>query len=432
MPQPPPSGDSREDAAAAAGAAVAAIYATAESAILATLAYFAARVLSGSVLAAIARRRLQRAVAAILAQAESRARPVLGQADRAVREDAAQVIKEDLAGLPAGTEPAGPDDLRGTPAPGAVRAEALGHRSAAEALRQPAPAEWRSLPDVLHEAGLNAFRVTDDAYRQIIAEAMRHHTGIGDLVRDLEGPERSARSLSRLQVAQRALDEFARRGITGFTDAAGRDWDLTTYTEMATRTAASRMHLALQLGAMGPAGLDLVIVDNPTRLAPCRVCRPFEGKVLSVSGATPPGTEVRATGADGRGHATRVLMSVAESRAAGLWHPNCRHSMIPFTDGAGFLPLAGGDERGYIENGRSVASSLPIGTPGDYDAEQKLRAHERAVRRERRLLAVARTTQARGHARRRVAGATARLEGHLGRHPRLLRNRRRERIDRSR
>lgn len=417
--QQPTSGDSREDAAARAGAAVAAIWAVAEAAILAALAEAAARAVTGATLANIAARRLRQAITGILHRAEAQTRPVLAQEARDVRADAARVIAEDLVGLP-GT--AGP-------ATGGRLAESLAHRVTSEVLGTPPPAEWRSLAAVLHNAGLNALRDADDVYRQVVAEAMRYHTGTGEAVRGLEGAERSARSLSRLQVAQKALDEFARRGITGYTDAAGRNWDLTSYVEMATRTAASRMHLALQLGTMGPAGLDLVIVDNPTRLAPCRVCRPFEGKVLSVTGAHPPGAEVSATSADGRRHTTRVLMSVAESRAAGLWHPNCRHSMTPFTDGAGFLPLAGGDERGYVEHSRSVSSPLPIGTLADYDAEQKLRAHERAIRRERRLLAAARTPQARGRARRRVAGATGRLEGHLQQHPRLLRNRRRERID---
>lgn len=411
MTTPPSSGDSREDAAARAAAAVAAIYAAAETAILTTLAYFVAKAAGGVLLATVARRRLRAAVAVIIARAEAQAEPVLARAAQGVRTDATEVIARDLAGL---------TPLEPVPS-GAASITRAARDATAEALKRDAAAGWRSLPQALHDAGLHAYRAADDAYQQIIRDVMQHVTSAGTAL-----PQ-----MSRLQAAQRALDKFAERGITGFTDTAGHNWDLTSYTEMATRTAASRMHLALQLGAMGPAGLDLVIVDNPTRLAPCKICRPFEGKVLSVSGAAPPGAEVSATGADGRRHATRVLMSVAESRAAGLWHPNCRHSMIPFTDGAGFLPLAGGDERGYIKDGRIAPSPLPIGTPADYEAEQKLRAHERAVRRERRLLAVARTAQARARARARVAGATGRLEDHV-RHYRLLRNRSRERLGRAR
>lgn len=377
------SGNSREAVAATAGAAVAAVFAAAEAAILAALAWHVAKAAAGTLLVGVGLRRLRQAASAVLALAGQQARGAIAAAGKQAAADAERVIREDLAHLPG----------------------SLIHRAVAEALSKPAAQEWRNLPLLLRQAGLNALREADDAYRRITADVMRQVTSAGT---ELPG-------ISRLQAAQKALDEFAARGIAGFTDSRGRNWDLTSYVEMATRTAASRMHLGLQLGAMGPAGFDLVIVDNPSMLPPCAFCRPFEGKVLSLTGTTPPGTEVSATSADGRTHTAKVKASLAEARAAGLFHPNCRHSLLPFTDGAGFLPLAGGDERGYIEHGRSISHPLPIGTLAGYEAEQKLRAFERAVRREKRLLEVARTTQAKGRARRRVAEAERHLREHARR-----------------
>ena len=57
--------------------------------------------------------------------------------------------------------------------------------------------------------------------------------------------------------------------------------DLAAYVEMATLTAASRTHLMLQLAAIGPAGVDLVVVDGPSAAMSCPMCAPWEGRVLS-------------------------------------------------------------------------------------------------------------------------------------------------------
>jgi 8-oxo-dGTP pyrophosphatase MutT (NUDIX family) len=395
----PTSGAAREAAAVSAAAQVAAVFAAAELAILKELAELVAKVALGALTASAAWERLRDIAAKATAGARRDAQAVLGKADASVRVSAERVIRDDLAHLPA-----------------PVLDKAL---AAAASATTP---EWESLQSVLERAGMAALRQTADVYQQVIGDVMQRVTAAGT----------AQPQISRLEAAQQALNEFAAKGITGFTDERGRNWDLTSYTEMATRTAASRLHLASQLAAMGPPGFDLVIVDNPTRLPPCEMCRPLEGQVLSLTGVHPPGSEASATGADGREHTAHVLMSLTEARAAGLFHPACRHSLSPFTDGAGFLPLAGGDERGYIEHGKRVSDPLPIGTPDDYDAEQKLRARERAIRRERRLLAVASTPQARDRARRRVADAERRLEGHLTRHPALMRNRRRERIGRAR
>lgn len=397
------SGDDREDLAARVAAAVAEIYRAVEDAILKAVAAFTIKATSGALVAAVAARRLRQTLQAILSEASQHVRTVLRSAAQETRQAAAQTVRQDLAH-----------------APGQVTARAV-----AEALSAPAAAEWQALPTRLQEAGLNALRDADDVYRDAVEKAMQQRTAIGEAVRDLEGPERALRSQSRVQVAQTVLDDFAERGVTGFVDRAGRAWDLAAYAEMATRTATSRMHLQLQLAAMGPPGFDLVIVDNPSRAAPCPRCRPFEGRVLSLTGRTTG--EASATDADGQTHTVHVAGTVAEARAAGLLHPACRHSLLPFVNGAGLMPLVGGPDRPFIEHGRPEYEPLPVGTLADYANEQKLRAHERRVRAAKRAQAVATTRQAKTAARRRIATAQARLEEHVAKTG-VIRQHRRERI----
>jgi hypothetical protein len=167
-------------------------------------------------------------------------------------------------------------------------------------------------------------------------------------------------TLTRRQAAQAALNDFARKGVTGFVDQRGRGWNLTSYIEVAVRTATAHAAVAAHIDRLQAYGMDLVIVSNAP--AECSMCRPFEGKVLSLSGTT-IGT------IDGAG-GVRVYASMAEATAAGLWHPNCRHSAALYQPGV----------------------TKPYGPTADPEgdaARQKLRYLERQVRSWKREQAVA-------------------------------------------
>jgi hypothetical protein len=110
-------------------------------------------------------------------------------------------------------------------------------------------------------------RATMDAYRSVIAEAAG---------RVLTGSE------TRRQAAQFALDRFAARGITGFVDKAGRGWNLVSYVEMAMRTGCGKAAVQGHIDRLQEYGLDLVIVSDAPK--ECPLCRPWEGKVLSIGG----------------------------------------------------------------------------------------------------------------------------------------------------
>lgn len=178
-------------------------------------------------------------------------------------------------------------------------------------------------------------RSASDAYRSAVADASGLAvTGV----------------YTRRDAAQAALRRFADAGVTGFVDARGRRWDLGSYTEMATRSAIAQSYLEAHVGALAGRGRDLVIVsDSPDE---CPRCRPWEGKVLSISGADPSRT------------------SLAEARAGGLFHASCTHTIGLYVPGLTRLFTNTSDAVGNAER-----------------AEQ--RANERQIRRWRRRHAAA-------------------------------------------
>lgn len=116
--------------------------------------------------------------------------------------------------------------------------------------------------------------------------------------------------------SERYRDELGRYGITGFTDKLGRRWNMTAYVQMVARTTPMEAHLQGTCNRLLENGIDLVRVSD--HVDPCEKCAPWEGKVLSITGQTP-------------GYPT-----IAEARAQGLFHPNCRHAtsgyLVPYLE----------------------------------------------------------------------------------------------------
>lgn len=232
----------------------------------------------------------------------------------------------------------------------------------------------RAVLDDLKAPHLGILRQTVDTYRAVVAGAA------GDP---------SLGVLTRRQAAQRALDQFASKGITGFVDKAGRSWDLTSYAEMAMRSAVGRAAVEAHSDRLGAAGLDLVIVsDAPEE---CPVCKPWERKILTRTGPTGAHTiEVEHATEDGRMVRVEVAGSLAEARGKGLLHPNCRHNI------SAYLP------------GVTKAPPKQVGR-ASYEQTQKQRYLERQVRAWKRRSAVALDDTARTRANARVRAYQARI-----------------------
>ena len=220
-------------------------------------------------------------------------------------------------------------------------------------------------------------------YGQILREVLDVYR---DVVYKATGPM-VVGTRTRQEAIQAALDAFADRGIRGFIDRRGRRWEIETYAEMAVRTAAARAQIAGTLDRFVAAGRDLVICSDHPR--ECPKCRPWEGRVLSITGATPPGTVLE----DG----TVVAATVATAQAQGWQHPNCRHNMTAYVVGLTEVPSATAD-------------------PPGWEALQQQRALERRLRRWRRRQAVAITPEAARYAAARAREVEAALAKHVRTH----------------
>lgn len=220
--------------------------------------------------------------------------------------------------------------------------------------------------DTLQATHLRILRSTMDVYRQTVAEASAQvMTG----------------TVTRREAAQRVLDDFARRGVTGFVDSRGRAWDLGSYAEMAVRSATGGAAVQGHLDRVQQSGRDLVQVSDAPQ--ECELCRPWEGKVLSISGNT-SGTVELESAVDDSMVTVDVAGSVTAARMARLFHPNCRHSMRTYLPGA--TPTFGN-----------------TADPEGDEARQELRRLERGTRQWKRREAVALSdeaaTKARSHTR---------------------------------
>lgn len=236
----------------------------------------------------------------------------------------------------------------------------------AEALRQLSilPAPTREVPAApaaallaseltasLTDATRRILRLPDDLYRTVIADTTATTLLTGQ-------------TLSAAQ--QRAWQRLLTKGVTGFVDSAGRQWDLAAYVEMASRTAVTRAYREQHTQTMLTNQISLVtiVVGNDA----CRQCGQWAGKVLSLDGTT--GNITATSAIDGRPVRVKVHATLEEALDQGLEHPNCRCQR------AAFFP------------GTTPAQDAPAYNPERERERDQLRAMERRVRELKRELLV--------------------------------------------
>lgn len=134
-------------------------------------------------------------------------------------------------------------------------------------------------------------RQFDDIYRKLQLETLR------GTVAGYDAWGQAARDLKR---------QFEERGITGFVDKRGREWSIERYVDTVARTVPMEAHLGGTANRLLEQGFDLIEIS--THSNPCDKCLPWQGEILSLTGKT-------------EGYPT-----LAEARAAGLFHPRCRHA----------------------------------------------------------------------------------------------------------
>ena len=273
-------------------------------------------------------------------------------------------ILEDLANnVPGAVERAvGIAYNRGVATAGAeLTAASLPHAAFAEV--QPTGAVAAIVSETLTRTAPMAFqirRAITDVYQRVVTEVAAQTT-LG--------------TVTRREASQMVLQRLAKQGVTGFRDTAGRQWSMPSYAEMAMRTSTSQAMLQGHTDRIQELGVDTVIVsDAPEE---CKICRPFEGKVLSLSGQTTGRLK------DGK----TVVASLAEAKSRGLYHPNCRHSHSiylpgitkPFSDNAdptgdALRQQQRAYERRIRELKRQEAIAMEFGGPQASQARAKLNA----------------------------------------------------------
>ena len=164
------------------------------------------------------------------------------------------------------------------------------HQQAAQVLAENA---YQRFEDVVQVIG----RQVNDIYRELALENVR---------RTVVGYD------TWKQTARRFRGQLAERGVTGFKDRAGKMWNMRTYTEMHARTVCMQAHLEGTANRLVEQGHDLVKIS--THRGACELCQPWQGKILSITGKT-------------EGYPT-----LEEAKAAGLFHPNCRHAYGLYID----------------------------------------------------------------------------------------------------
>ena len=111
------------------------------------------------------------------------------------------------------------------------------------------------------------------------------------------------------ELKDRIINDLA-KDFTAIVDKGGREWKLDVYAEMLARTRTREVTNLAMTTRLKMEGYDLVQVSSHG--GGCDLCKPYDGQVLSMTGAT-------------QGYTT-----VSEAEMGGLFHPNCKHRLLPY------------------------------------------------------------------------------------------------------
>lgn len=140
---------------------------------------------------------------------------------------------------------------------------------------------------------------------------------------------------TRKALKREILNKYLAKGIGSYVDSAGKHWPIDVYSEMATRTAASRAWREQSVVSMESHGIELMTpVGGRTS---CEICNKWQGKVVSRTHSS--GSRVTVSHAtSGEAVTVTVDASLAEMRNDGWGHPNCRCVFVPYVPGSGIDP----------------------------------------------------------------------------------------------
>lgn len=141
---------------------------------------------------------------------------------------------------------------------------------------------------------------------------------------------------SAREISKQIEKKLRREGITALTDRGGRKWDLKNYSNMLSRTKLTQSSNSGVVNRMTDGGYDLVKVSSHSDSS--SLCRPWQGRIYSVSGVSKEYPHLQ-TAIDG-----------------GLFHPNCLTGSNKVMTSKGALPIS------EIRNGSSVIDMFGVPT----------------------------------------------------------------------
>lgn len=198
-----------------------------------------------------------------------------------------------------------------------------------------------------------ALRTMDDVYRQTL---MRADTAL------------QTGSVTLQKAIELAAEDFAKQGINCIEYRDGRRVNIADYAYMALKTSNTRAALLGGAKQRMALGIDTVRVSSYGGCSD--TCLPWQGNVYIDDVFAVFSGEVAGDRGKSRNGIWYMLLSVAVK--AGLFHPNCRHTLTSYREGAR-EPMRFDEEKVH-EN---------------YRLEQKQRAMERKIRKWKRLEAAA-------------------------------------------
>jgi len=241
----------------------------------------------------------------------------------------------------------------------------------------------RDLTSELEDVRRRITRLPDDVYKVISPAAA--------------GGQVLGRGFTPAQAQAYAWRQYVRAGVNGFTDRAGRNWSLSAYVEMSVRTATTRAFNTSHLEVMRASHIDYFTVSDDGH--PCPLCFPWQGRIL-----TDDPDEQNTMQADA---------TIAEATAAGLFHPNCKHVLLPVIPGVTNVPAP---QTWTAEHQQA------------YDLTQKQRRLELEIRKAKKTAEYATTPDARKDAQADIRKAQQNMRAFIDQTG-YLRQSRREQVD---
>ena len=244
----------------------------------------------------------------------------------------------------------------------------------------------RESQDAQQKVEKACLRYMDDVYRRTILKAS---TAL------------ASGTMTVRQATDWAVKDFLEQGITSIQYKNGRRVNIATWAEMALRTNSTRAKLLGEAQKRQEMGIDTVLVSQYGACS--ETCLPWQGRVYIDDVFGVFGGETRGDLGHSRNGKWYPLLSVAV--AAGLFHPNCRHTLTTWIEGVSKMPK-------------------PLDTQKVQQAaklEEQQRALERKVRKAKRLQAGLQNPEDAKKAQAQVREAQKELREFVRAHPDVLR-----------